>query len=231
MLVKKTLWQLINLLPDKAVDQLAGLKHRYWWGHAGQSQHLRYFQGYRDSGHTALVDAIKSWLEQTGLGHPRILEFGCSGGNKYLLMREQLGRPFSYCGLDLLPEAIGFAKEQFPGVPFRVCDDLQLPFLLQELGHFDLFLAPAVLYYIPPERVLKLLQCAALAADYVLVCDDLRCMDGATGRNDGLFIHPFRAMCQKAGLEILVVQPSLHPGNRHGYFLARSHQGPGHVHP
>ncbi|HEY6044303.1 MAG TPA: hypothetical protein VIU43_05345, partial [Nitrosospira sp.] len=98
-----------------------------------------------------------------------------------------------------------------------------LPKLIPQLGHYDVFLALGVFYYINSPKVQEILINAAQIADYVVVLDELGCFNLPSGKNDGLFFHSFSAMCHKAGLEI-IVEPvfSNGPQKTEGYFIARS---------
>jgi SAM-dependent methyltransferase len=208
---------LVRWLPEAANSVLA-LKHRRSWRHDDDS-HLQYHAQYATR--SVLIEELRRWVGQGG-APVRVLEFGCSGANNLRLMRERGLSDVEYCGLDINPNAIAFARRTYPGARFHVCDDLAFSALAPSLGRFDAFLAFAVLYYIPPERVLTLLKAARQSADTVLICDDLSHFDAAAGGNDGLFLHPWAALCREAGLEV-VAGPvaSTDPTNRHAYFVAR----------
>jgi len=222
MFIHDWAWKIVRWLPQGLGHRLAGLKHRLWWQRVARNYHVNYFEGYRDPGRCKLVDTIAAWAASTGLRVPKILEFGCSGGNNLKLMRERLPFPVTYCGVDLVPAAIQFAQSEFSGARFVLADDQAFPSLVPDLGHFDLFFAPGVFCYIPPERAGRLLVCAARCADYVLVCDLLSQFDAPAGQADRLFYHPYAALLRQAGLEILHCETSLTPGNPFGYFLARA---------
>src|SRR3989304_3103909 len=221
MFLKDVAKTVIDLFPEEMAAGFLAAKHRLWWRTKGSKLHLAYAQDYKTR--SAIVSAVKEVLHRVGRDRARIIEFGCSGGNNLRLMREILPWPVSYLGLDFQPDAIAYARQQYPEDVFHVCDDLGLPDLVPRLGPFDVFIASAVLYYIPLDRAQTVLRCAACLADYVVVCDDLSRFHLASGRNDGLFLPPYAALCRKAGLEI-VVSPERpeDPGNRHGYFVARS---------
>ena len=206
-------------LPQGAADWLWAVKHRRTWRGDGES-HLEYHAQYATRG--VLIDELQRWLGRDRSQPARVLEFGCSGANNLRLMLERGITAVEYCGLDINPNAIDFARRTYPESRFHVCDDSGLADLAPSLGHFDAFLAFAVLYYIPPGRVQALLQIASRSADAVLICDDLSRFDEPTGSNDGLFLHPWAALCRGAGLEV-VAGPvaSTDPSNRHGYFVAR----------
>jgi SAM-dependent methyltransferase len=209
----------VRWLPEATANSVLALKHRRNWRRDGGS-HLEYHAQYATR--SVLIDELRNWLGQGGAQPPRVLEFGCSGANNLRLMRERGVSDVEYCGLDINPNAIAFARRIYPAARFHVCDDLAFGALAPSLGHFDAFLAFAVLYYIPPDRVLTLLKAARQSADTVLICDDLSLFDADAGGNDGLFLHPWAALCREAGLEV-VAGPvaSTDPSNRHGYFVAR----------
>ncbi len=153
---------------------------------------------------------------------PKIIEYGCSGANNLRLIKNLLPN-YAYCGVDINERAIDFARQQFPDDTFHVCDEDGFSKLVPQLGRYDVFLAFAVLYYIQPSKVQELLVKASHIASYVFICDDLTCFNLPVSRNDGLFLHPFSAMCREAGLEIIIGPIYFNePGNRHGYFIARS---------
>ena len=208
----------IQLLPKGAADSLLALRHRHTWRHDGHS-HVAYHRDYATRG--ALIDELQRWMRDSGRTGVRVLEFGCSGANNLRLMRER-GIDVDYVGLDINPHAIAFARRTHGGATFHVCDDVGFAALAPTLGSFDAFLAFAVLYYIAPAKVAPILRGAGRLADRVFVCDDLSRFD-AEGANDGLFLHPWRALCSEAGLE--VERGPQHLGdatNRHGLFVARA---------
>lgn len=56
----------------------------------------------------------------------KILDLGCGFGDFYKFLNEQLGEGnFEYVGIDINPIIIEGAKEQLPGVDFRVFDILE----------------------------------------------------------------------------------------------------------
>jgi SAM-dependent methyltransferase len=208
-----------HCLPEGAADWLWAFKHRRTWRGDGDS-HLEYHAQYATRG--VLIDELQRWIGRGAARPARVLEFGCSGANNLRLMRERGMNDVEYCGLDINPNAIDFARRTYPGSRFEVCDDLGFAALAPSLGHFDAFLAFAVLYYIPPARVQALLRVASRSADTVLICDDLSRFEAPSGSNDGLFLHPWAALCRGAGLEVVVGPvPSADRTNRHGYFVAR----------
>lgn len=210
---------LVRWLPAAVANSVLALKHRRSWRSDGD-RHLEYHAQYATRG--VLIDELKRWLGQGGARTARVLEFGCSGANNLRLMRERGLSDVEYCGLDINPSAIAFAKRHYPDSRFHVCDDLAFSALAPSLGHFDAFLAFAVLYYVPPERVLMLLKTAGRSADTLMICDDLSHFHASVGSNDGLFLHPWAALCREAGLTV-VTGPvaSTDPTNRHGFFIAR----------
>ena len=210
---------LIALLPPGIADRLHAIKHRVYWLTKGSKSHHDYFDAYRTR--SEVLEVLRRWLvthPQSGL---KVLEFGSSGGNNLLLLRECMPMPIEYVGIDIQPDAIAFAQEKFPGDRFMVGDDRALADQGAALGKFDVFLASGVLAYIPQQRCQAILTHAARVADLVLVCDDLSHFDRANGSNNGVFLHPYAQMCQDAGLEIVVAPVASSTGHRYSTFLAR----------
>ena len=218
--MKKFLRTAIAMLPAGAANRLHALKHRVYWLTKGGKAHHMYFDAYKTR--SEVLDVLRDWLA----AHPRpalkVLEFGCSGGNNLLLLREMMPMPVTCLGMDIQPDAIAFAKAKFPDDTFMVGDDLVLAGRAATLGKFDVFLASGVLSYIPQARCQAVLGHAAQLADLVLVCDELSRFDAAEGDNDGLFLHPYAQMCREAGLEIVVPPVVSRTGHRYSTFLARA---------
>jgi hypothetical protein len=211
--------ELLRLLPRHTSETLLGLKHRHTWRRDRRS-HVAYHHEYETRG--ALIDEVQRWMTDSDRARVRVLEFGCSGANNLRLMRERQLGDIDYCGLDINAHAIDFARRNHPGAHFHVCDDVGFEALAPQLGRFDAFLAFAVLYYIPPARVLRLLRSAAGMADRIFICDDLSRFDAAAGDNDGLFLHPWASLCREAGLEVVHgPTPAADANNRHGLFVAQ----------
>jgi hypothetical protein len=210
---------IVRTLPKEMSDFLFSLKHRTAWRKDNRS-HLLYQADY--TGREPVIIEIKKLMDDIGCDNPRIIEFGCSGANVLLLIKKHFPNHV-YCGVDLNENAIAFAREKFPDDTFYVCDDIGLPKLIPQLGHYDVFLALGVFYYINSPKVQEILINAAQIADYVVVLDELSCFNLPSGKNEGLFFHSFSAMCRKAGLEI-IVEPVFTEGPRktEGYFIARS---------
>jgi hypothetical protein len=219
---KDTIKTLMNAVPCRATDLVFGWRHRRRWedknGLGGLYQ--RYFNEYLRR--APIADAVAEVIRSADIHAPKIIEFGCSGGNNLKLLHERLSIPFTYCGLDIQEAAIEFARLQFPEDTFYKCSDADLSVLKPKLGRFDIFLAASVLCYLPQKETQAVLDFAAEIADYLVLCDYIERYDLDSGINDGLFLHPFGLMCQKAGFKIVVPAKFPWPGNRHGLFVARS---------
>jgi SAM-dependent methyltransferase len=216
---KITRQAIVRTLPKEMTDFLFSLKHRVAWRRDNHS-HLLYQADY--SGREPVIVEIKRLMDNIGCDNPRIFEFGCSGANVLLLIKKHFPNHV-YCGVDLNENAIAFAREKFPNDTFYVCDDVGFPKLIPQLGHYNVFLALGVFYYINSAKVQEILIKAAQIADYVVVLDELSCFNLPSGKNEGLFFHSFSTMCRNAGLEV-IVEPVFSNGPRktEGYFIARS---------
>lgn len=218
--MKTFLRKAIAMLPAGIADRLHAVKHRIYWLTKGGQSHHDYFDTYQTR--SEVLDVLRDWLVAYPQSSLKVLEFGSSGGNNLLLMRESMSIPVDYVGMDIQPDAIAFAKTKFPDDIFMVGDDQVLAEQTATLGKFDVFLASGVLSYIPQQRCQAVLDNAARLADLVLVCDDLSYFDQAAGGNDGLFLHPYAQMCRDAGLEIVVPQVASRTGHRYSTFMARA---------
>lgn len=218
--MKKFLRKAIALLPAGIADRLHAIKHRIYWLTKGGKSHHAYFDTYKTR--AEVLDVLRDWLTAHPQPALKVLEFGSSGGNNLLLMRESMPMPVEYVGMDIQPDAIAFARAKFPDDVFIVGDDQTLADQAAALGKFDVFLASGVLSYIPQPRCQAVLSHAARLADLVLVCDDLSHFDQADGGNDGLFLHPYEQMCRDAGLEIVVPPVASRTGHRYSTFMARA---------
>lgn len=220
--MKKFLRKSIALLPDGIADKLHAIKHRIYWLTKGGKAHHTYFDAYKTR--SEVLDVLRDWLASHPQPALKVLEFGSSGGNNLLLLREIMPMPVEYVDMDIQPDAIAFAKTKFPDDVFMVGDDLALAEQAETLGKFDVFLASGVLSYIPQQRCQDVLAHAARLADLVLVCDELSRFDAPDGDNDGLFLHPYAQMCREAGLEIVVPPVASKTGHRYSTFMARAVQ-------
>ena len=221
--MKTILRKAIACLPAGIADKLHAIKHRVYWLTKGGKAHQTYFDAYKTR--SEVLDVLRDWLASHPQSSLRVFEFGSSGGNNLLLLREIMPMPVDYVGVDIQPDAIAFAKEKFPGVPFMVGDDLTLPEQAASLGRFDVFLASGVLSYIPQMRCQAVLNRAAEMASLVLVCDELSHFDEDEGDNDGLFLHPYAQMCREAGLTVVVPPVVSRTGHRYSTFMAKSSTG------
>ena len=210
---------ILKLFSKNTSDLIFSAKHRNTW-RVDKRSYLEYSEKYL--ARAPLINELQKLMLSINCPSPKIIEFGCSGANNLRLIKNLLPTS-SYCGVDINESAIDFARQQFPDDTFHVCDEDGFSKLAPQLGHYDVFLAFAVLYYIKPSKVQELLVEASYMANYVFICDDLSCFHLPVSRNDGLFLHPFSAMCREAGLEIIIGPVYFNePGNRHGYFIARS---------
>ncbi|MGB6054841.1 MAG: class I SAM-dependent methyltransferase [Burkholderiaceae bacterium] len=215
---------IVKTLSKRTSDLIFSVKHRKTW-RSDRHSHFEYTKEYLTR--LPLIQELQKLTAVTNRKRPRIIEFGCSGANNLRLIKTLLPN-HEYCGVDINQRAIDFARQQFPDATFHVCDEDGFSNLASQSGHYDVFLAFSVLYYIRPDKVEDLLIKASFIANYIFICDDLTCFHLPEGRNDGLFMHPFSAMCRTAGLDIIVGPVYFNePGNRHGYFIARSSHGPG----
>jgi trans-aconitate methyltransferase len=156
---------------------------------------------------------------------PSIIEFGCSGGNNLKLLREMLPDPFEYCGLDISPSAIEFARPHFPDATFFCCAHTDLLVLEGKLSHSNIFLASGVLCCLPQKEVEAVLEFAARIADYIVICEEMGQFYETTGKNAGVFIHPYGLICHQLGLDIVLPPRQLGDGGGYGLFIARSPKG------
>lgn len=149
-----------------------------------------------------------SLLPNTSGSSYRVIEFGCSGGNNLKLMRELIEIPIDFVGFDIQHGAITFAKSEFPDDIFVLGGVDEFLRIGSTIGHFDVFLASAVLHYLPLSDCQSILEAAAKMSDLVVICDDLSRFECEEGVTDGLFRHPFRHLCHAVGLQV-VAGPSL----------------------
>ena len=209
----------LRLLASAPRNRLHAFKHRIYWLTKGSKLHRVYFDSYQTRSEP--IAKIRDWLGANPRPALRVLELGCAGGNNLRLMRELVGVPVRYVGFDIQPAAIAFARSRFPDDLFVVGDDRALLEQVDSLGRFNVFLASSVLSYLPEPRCLDILSMAARTVELVLVCDVLVRIDSPTGRNDGLFLHPYARLCEDAGLRIL--DRVVPPGEReYGTFTARA---------
>jgi Methyltransferase domain len=226
MSLKDNFRPLLNAISCRYTDIIFGNRHRRFWISKGGRDRLHevYFDNYLKW--RPLAEEIVELIETKGISNPKIIEFGCSGGNNLKLLRGITSMPLEYCGLDIQEDALAFARANFPDATFHKCADTELAELKPKLGHFDIFLISCVSYYIPQKEVQAIFDFAAEVANYVVVHEDLKCFDSPTGENYGLFLHPYRLICRRAGLEIIVPPHSIRKGDRHSVFIARSPNAP-----
>ena len=209
----------LAILPHRLSDRLFAFKQRLFWKMCSRRAHLNYSDNYLSR--SWLIEPLISQLGDTAIGERSILEYGCSGASNLRLMRENLPFSVSYIGVDIQPEAIAFARREFPLDAFYVGDERKLLQLAPKLGHFDLFLASGVLRYIAEPEVETLLNCARMLADNIIIYDNLSCISLPKGVNNGVFYHPYGKLCRNAGLEIVRICEAGSEGRDYGYFIAR----------
>jgi hypothetical protein len=214
----------LKFISCRTTDIIIYNKHRRYWSRSSQQNYKRYFDEYKTR--APIIEELGSLLVRNDIDSAKIIEFGCSGGNNLKLMREILKQEIEYCGLDIQKEAIEFARQEFPNDRFYMCADTNITSITRSLGRFHVFLIAAVLYYIPQREAQIILNCAAEIADYVIICDYLDRFDLVNGENNGLFLHPYRYMCEHAGIEVVITPHALNEGNRHGLFIGRSLRKP-----
>ena len=205
------------LLPDLWSDRLLTVKQALWWRTVGRRWHQKHFA--QDDGNKELLNTALSMVRhETGSGRLAILEFGCNAGNNlYILRRDPATADVVYCGVDINPKAIAFAKRRFPSDSFHIGDHRWFIKHAHTLGSFDLFLASHVLYYIDENHTRLILESARRVAPYILVVDRMQRFSDVSGVRTGLFTHPYASICNAIGLEVI----KMDSGNSYGYFLAR----------
>ena len=215
---------LLKHLPVTISDQLRALRHRAYWLYGRGTQ----FHNIHENGPQDLVlEGVDQLLKLSPTPTLRVIEFGCSAGNNLWGLRHSCKIPIKYFGVDIQPSAISLASEKYPTDRFLHGDASALTAMIGKEEVFDVFVASAVLYYLPEKEVVKVLGAAAQLAKFVLVCDYLEAFHEESGRSSGLFFHPFAKLCHQAGLEIIQGPPECRASNGprlrpHGAFLARS---------
>ena len=207
----------LRQLPSSATDAFYQWRHKRRWEH-DPKVHEEYFASYQERG--PIIDAVIRVLDEHQIAEPRILEFGCSGGNNLRLLRERFDRPVRYCGLDIQERGIAFARQQFPDDEFYASSATtraELPCT----GHFDVFLASGVLLYLSQPQAQNVLAMAAQVSDHQVVCDYMERFDLSNGTNNGTFVHPFGAMCAASGLSV-AVSPYLPKPTGLGIFVTKT---------
>lgn len=215
--MKNIVKRLFTVLPGPLRDRLRSFLNQRNWVTRFRGQHEKYFNEYETR--SFLVDLLKQHV--SGVDELAIFEFGCSGGNNLRLLRERLGRPIRFVGVDLSPDAITFAKETFPDDAFHVGDGSAAISLL-EGGSHDVFLASGVLSYLPESGCRDVLRAASKSCRILLLCDQLDHMDAQQGLEDGIYHHPFRRLFAESGWEIVGdVEPS-RTGHIYSSLVART---------
>ena len=87
--------------------------------------------------------------------HGRVLELGCGNGNNLMPFAE-FG--WDVTGLDISAEGLADARYNFEGVGTFIECDLATEFRLSEDELFDVILMPNVIYYIPRQSFMRVLQ-------------------------------------------------------------------------
>jgi SAM-dependent methyltransferase len=209
------------LLPDRWSDRLLTAKQALWWRIVGRHWHYKYFA--QDGSKEWLNTALSRVRRDIGPGPLAILEFGCNAGNNlYTLRQDPAMAGIVYCGVDINPSAIAFARASFPSDSFHVGDHRWFIRHASALGSFNLFVASHVLYYIDEKHTRVILESARRVADYIVVTDRMQRFFDGRGVRAGLFTHPYASICNDIGLDVLEMKASLAPGSPYGYFLART---------
>jgi SAM-dependent methyltransferase len=209
----------IQLLPDQWGDRLLTAKQALWWRTVERHWYREHFA--QDHSKDLLKAALSGVRQDTGPGSLAILEFGCNAGNNlYTLRRDSAAGGIVYCGVDINPKAIAFAKERFPSDSFHTGDHRWFINHAKALGSFNLFIASHVLYYIDEKNTRSVLDAARGVADYILVADRMQRFSSRSGERTGLFTHPYASICRDIGLDVLEMSQSR--GDSFGYFLART---------
>jgi SAM-dependent methyltransferase len=205
------------LLPDHWSDSLLMAKQALWWRTVERDWYRNHFA--QDHSKELLRTALSRVRRDQGPRPVAMLEFGCNAGNNlYTLRQDPANADLTYCGVDINPKAIVFAKAQFPSDSFHVGDHRWFIRNAGGLGSFDLFVASHVLYYIDEKNTRLVLEAARRVADYILVADRMQRFSERSGLRSGLFTHPYAAICKDIGVDVL----ELDPGDTYGYFLART---------
>ena len=215
--------EVLALLPRPVAEQLHSLKHRLYWLTKGRRLHRHYFDTYQTR--SKVIDVVNDCLDREDRSTFHILELGCSSANNLRLLRETVSKSIRFVGFDVQSDAIAYAKNNFSDDLFIVGDDRKLLEKASSLGRFDVFLASAVLYYVPERRCRATLSMAAKIADYVIICDNLSQFDSPKGICNGLFLHPYRRLCQDVGLHIVKEPIPLNLGIQHSIFVASPFAG------
>jgi SAM-dependent methyltransferase len=206
------------LLPEQWADNLLTAKQALWWRTVERDWYRTHFA--QDHGKDLLKPVLSRVRSDAAQSRPlSILEFGCNAGNNlYTLRRDPATADIAYCGVDINPKAIAFAKKQFPSDSFHIGDHRWFIRHAGELGTFDLFVASHVLYYIDGKHTRLVLESARRIAHYVLVADRMQRFSHHSGERADLFTHPYASICRDLGLEVLEIER----GDVFGHFLART---------
>jgi SAM-dependent methyltransferase len=208
-----------QLLPDQWADRLLTAKQALWWRTVERDWHRENFA--QDHSKDLLKSALSTLRHDASASSLAILEFGCNAGNNlYTLRRDSAAGGIVYCGVDINPKAIAFAKKRFPTDSFHTGDHRWFINHAKSLGSFDLFIASHVLYYIDEKHTRSVLDAARGVADYILVADRMQRFSSGSGERTGLFTHPYASMCRDIGLDVVKVSQST--GDPYGYFLAQT---------
>ncbi len=212
---------IVNLVSCRPLDRFFAWRHRRRWLNTEDQGklHESYFADYQSR--RTIGEAIAGVIAAQHLERTRILEFGCSGGNNLRLIRELVTTPVTYCGLDIQPEAIAFAREHFPDDTFRVIRGDEFEELKQTLGQYDIFLVSGVLSYLPQKEAESVFSLAHHVAPNLVVCDVTERFALPVGANDGLFLHPYQRLCSEAGFRV-TTPPVSDPPDRFAVFVARA---------
>jgi ubiquinone/menaquinone biosynthesis C-methylase UbiE len=112
----------------------------------------------RLGGHAITLNGVKEFMQNK---KPLVIcEIGCGGGDnlfavyKYCLKKEI---PVSFIGIDINPECIAFAKQQYPQLPCEwICSDYALSNLSENVP--DIIFSSLFCHHFTNEQLIEMLQ-------------------------------------------------------------------------
>ncbi|MFZ0393138.1 MAG: class I SAM-dependent methyltransferase [Terracidiphilus sp.] len=215
--------RLLNrILPQRFCDRLLTQKQSLLWRLLEQRWHLENGESeYNWDWLNVILNRIME-SEQRAIS---VLEFGCNAANNLYLIRKFFPSAVNrYCGVDINRKAVAFAQARFPQDSFHVGDHKWFIRSAPSLGSFDLFIASHVLYYIDEASVRLLLGRARQSVKYCAIVDKMERFDARSGDRGGLFLHPYKAICDDLGFRVLHLNRrfKVNSGETYGYFLAQT---------
>lgn len=205
----------LAILPQQWGDRLLTEKQALWWRSIGRYWHRQHFVD--PAPKEWLTTALSKVRQDAGPRPLAILEFGCAAGNNLYTLRQDPATTCTYCGIDINPTAIDFARAHFPSDSFHVGGQRWFIRHASELGSFDLFIASHVLYYIDEENTRLILDAARKVAHYIVVVDRMERFFAGTGLRTAIFSHPYQSICDAAGMKVVQMEATSAP---YGYFVA-----------